>query len=82
MKDFGEPLVTITRAEYDQLQECKSLIKLLWDKFCIFGNGWPKEFRLPRGKSFRDFLPEYSTDFQFYRFTSRVENLMNFDDSE
>jgi hypothetical protein len=83
MKDFDKPLVTISQEDYDQLQECKALINMLWRRFCLLGNGWPKEFRLPRGKSFRDFLgPEHSEDFQFYRFTQRVDVLMDFDDSE
>lgn len=78
MKNFDQPLVTISQEEYDQLQECKSLIRLLWNRFCLFGS-WPKAFRVPQGKSFRDF-PEHSDEFQFYRFTHRVDNL--FDDGE
>lgn len=80
MKNFDAPLVTITQEEYDQLQQCKALIELLWAKFGPYD--WPEAFRLPKGKSFRDLLPEDSTDFQFYQFRSHVNRLMEFDDSE
>lgn len=74
MKKFNDPMVTISKEHYKQLQECKSLIELLWEKFGPYD--WPEEFRLPRGKSFSDFLPENSTDFKFYQFKTRMNNLM------
>ena len=54
---------------------------MLWTQFGPYQ--WPQEFRLPKGKTFRDLLPEDSDDFQFYSgFTSRMDRLMEFDDSE
>jgi hypothetical protein len=81
MKEFDKPMVTISQEHFEQLQECKALINTLWMRFGPYE--WPKEFRLPKGKTFRDLLPAESDDFQFYSgFTSRVEYLMKFDDSE
>ena len=78
MKEFDKPMVTITQEHFEQLQECKTLINMLWTQFGPYQ--WPQEFRLPKGKTFRD-LP--ADDFQFYSgFTSRMDRLMEFDDSE
>ena len=77
MKEFGKPLVTITQEHYDQLQECRALIELLWAKFghC----DWPKEFRLPPGKFVSDLTQD---DLKLHQFTHRMDALMDFDDSE
>jgi len=78
MKEFGEPMVTISREEYDQLQECKALIDMLWMRFGPYD--WPKEFRLPRKKLLCDFHPE-SDEFRFYAgFRQRINVLVDFDD--
>jgi hypothetical protein len=80
MKEFDKPMVTVSQEHYDQLQECKALINMLWMQFGPYQ--WPAEFRLPKGKTFRDFH-EQSYEFKFYSgFRSRVERLMEFDDSE
>lgn len=79
MKQFDKPLVTISPEEYDQLQECKSLINMLWMQFGP--HEWPREFSLPRGKTFRDYS-EHSHEFAFYQFRSRIDHLMGYDDSE
>ena len=80
MKEFDQHMICISQEEHQQLLECKTLINLLWSKFGAYD--WPKEFRLPKGKTFRDLLDDGSDDFQFYQFIQRMENLMNFDDSE
>ena len=80
MKEFDEPMVTVSQEHFDQLQECKALIDMLWMHFGPYN--WPQEFRLPRGKTFRD-LSEHSAEFKFYSsFKTRVDRLMEFDDSE
>ncbi len=80
MKEFDKPRVSITQEEYDQLQECKSLVNMLWMRFGPYK--WPTEFNLPRGKTLRTFH-EKSDDFKFYsEFRSRIDRLMGFDDSE
>ena len=81
MKTYDTPMVTISQEEYTQLQECKSLINLLWMRFGPYS--WPKPFRLPKGTTWRDLEePGRQEDREFYRFSSRMDVLMNFDDSE
>jgi hypothetical protein len=79
MKEFEPPMVCISPEEYKQLQECKRLINLLWMQFGP--HQWPAEFRMPRGKTFLDFHEE-SHEFKFYQFRSRMDRLMDYDDSE
>jgi len=79
MKKFDPPMVCISPEEYEQLQECKALINTLWMRFGPYE--WSKEFRLPKGKTFRDF-PLHSTEFKFYQIRSRIDRLMDYDDSE
>ncbi len=78
MKDFfDQPLVTITQEHFEQLQECKALIEVLWQRFGPYD--WPKEFRLPSGKLVSDLTQD---DLKFHQFTHRMDVLMGFDDSE
>ena len=80
MKEFDKPMVTITQEHFEQLQECKALVNMLWLQFGPYQ--FPAEFRLPKGKTFRD-LSEHSDEFKFYAtFRSRLDRLMEFDDSE
>jgi len=68
MKEFPAPMVTISHEE------------MLWTRFGPYE--WPREFQLPKGKTFRDF-PEHSDEFKFYSgFRSTIDWLMEFDDSE
>jgi len=81
MKKFDTPMVTISQEEYEQLQECKTLVNMLWMRFGPYQ--WPKVFQLPKGTTWKDLdKPERKDDFDFYRFVHRVDVLMNFDDSE
>ena len=79
MKEFDKPLVTISQEEYDQLQECKSIIKCLWKQFGP--HSWPDRFRMPKGKTFVNLDPN-GHDFEFYQLRSRFDRLMDYDDSE
>jgi len=80
MKEFPAPMVTISHEEHQQLTKCRDLIKMLWTRFGPYE--WPREFQLPKGKTFRDF-PEHSDEFKFYSgFRSTIDWLMEFDDSE
>ena len=79
MKDFDEPMVTISKEHYDQLQECKSIVECLWTQFGP--HSWPDRFRLPKGKTFADLDP-HGHEFAFYQLRSRFDRLMGFDDSE
>jgi hypothetical protein len=79
VKKFDTPMVTISQEEYDQLQECKSIINVLWMQFGP--HSWPERFRMPKGKTFRDFS-EHSHEFEFYQIRSRFDRLMGYDDSE
>ena len=77
MKAFDTPMVTISQEEYDQLQECKAIINVLWMQFGPYQ--WPEAFRLPKGKTFADLD---TSEFEFYQIRSRFETLFGFDDSE
>ncbi|MGD9728629.1 MAG: hypothetical protein AB7L09_01405 [Nitrospira sp.] len=79
MKEFDKPLVTISQDEYEQLQECKNLIRTLWMRFGA--HRWPKEFYPPKGLSWAD-IAKNPEEFDFYRWTHRIDVLMNYDDSE
>ena len=77
MREFDKPMVTISQEHFDQLQECKALIKILWQRFGPYD--WPKKFRLPPGKLVSDLTQD---DLKFHQFTHRMDVLMDFDDSE
>ena len=81
MREFDKPMVTISQEHFDQLQECKALIELLWRRFGPYD--WPEEFRLPKGMTWSDLAKKGETiEGSFYRFTHRMDVLMDFDDSE
>ena len=77
MKEFDTPMVTVSKDHYDQLQECKRIVTLLWMKFGPYE--WPKEFRMPKGKTFADLN---KSEFDFYLLRSSMDTLFEFDDSE
>ena len=77
MKEFDKPLVTITPEEYEQLQECKRVLTVLWRQFGP--HSWPREFNLPSGKNFQNCSPE---EFEFYTLRSKLDRLFDYDDSE
>jgi len=79
MKKFEPHRVCITQEEYQQLQQCKRIVSLIWRKF--MWNGWPKEFRLPPGKTFADFVNDPDA-MEFYQLRSTVDQLFDYDDSE
>ena len=79
MKEFDEPMVTVSQEHFDQLQECRSIVEDLWRQFGPYK--WPEAFRLPRGKTFADLDP-HGHEFRFYQIRSRLGRLMEFDDSE
>jgi hypothetical protein len=79
MKTFDKPMVTISQEEYDQLQECKAVINVLWMQFGP--HSWPERFHLPKGKMFADLDP-HGHEFEFYQLRTRFDRLMDYDDSE